>query len=156
MTGLPKASAIALVVGAGLWASAVAPATSVPVRVTDLDRNDRISIQVSGFILSPPNASTCRAVVRATLQVRAPGGWRTVKRVGSHRINVCQRGTRGWTSGSFYTRFTGTANLRRQKARACVSATQRVNGRVSKHIACKRFTIHRTRPSNRGSRSPGL
>lgn len=137
---------------AGLFATS---AGAVPITGLKLFRNDDYAIEVRGFIYSPPSAKECEAVVRSTMQVPASGGWRTIRSIGSFRINVCRHDQGDWTYGGFYTRYRYVANLKAQTARVCVSATQVVNGSSSKHIKCTRFVIHVTKPAT-GSPGTGL
>lgn len=143
---------VASVILAGLFATS---AGAVPIVDLKLARNDDYAIQVNGFIYSPPSASDCEAVVRSTLQVPASGGWRTIRSIGSFRVDVCRHRDGRWSYGGFYSRYPSVANLKAQTARACVSATQVVNGYSSKHIKCKRFVIHVTVPAS-GSPGTGL
>lgn len=147
---------VLVVVGAIIAAFCATSAGAVPIADLRLVRNDDQAIQVNGFIYSPPSTPGCEAVVRSTLQVAAPGGWRTIRSIGTFRINVCRHTEGNWTYGGFYSRYPNVANLKAQTARACVSATQVVNGQSSKHIKCKRFVIHVTRPAPAGSPGTGL
>lgn len=128
------ACALALGVGA-------ASAAAVPISVPRIVVNDGHTVRAEGVVRSPPGADRCTALVRAQLQVGAVGGWRVVRALGRHRINVCQSGDSGWTQGGFYVRFGGIEYLRSQPARLCWSATQTMSGVPSTHVACKRFAL---------------
>lgn len=118
-------------------------AGAVPITVPRIVKNNGTTLVATGVISSPPNASNCTALVRAQLQVPDyyNGGWRVVRAVGRHRINVCRNGSRGWTTGGVRLTMGGMYRLRSQPARLCWSATQNVNGRPSQHISCKRFDL---------------
>ena len=89
-----------------------------------------------------PTASNCTALVRAQLQVpNGYGGWRVIRALGRHRIDVCQGSSGRWTTGDFWVRMGATYLLRSQPARVCWSATQNVNGVPSTHVSCKRFVL---------------
>lgn len=128
----------ALTLVTGLGASS---AVAVPITVPRIVQNDGISLRAAGTVSSPPGASNCTALVRAELQVPGYYGWRVVRAVGRHRINVCRNDNAGWTSGGVTLTMGGMWNLRSQPARLCWSATQTVNGASSQHISCKRFSL---------------
>lgn len=118
-----------------------AAASAVPISVPKIGVNDGYTLIALGRVWSPPSASNCTALVRAQLQVPSYYGWRVVRAVGRHRVNVCEDGATGWTHGDVYVRMRGMERLRSQPARLCWQATQTVNGRPSKHSACKRFYL---------------
>lgn len=124
-----------------LLGGAAGTASAVPITVPRIVVNDGHTLRAHGRVWSPPTASNCTALVRAQLQVPSGYGWRVVRAVGRHRINVCADGDRGWTYGDVYVRMGGMGALRSQPARLCWQATQTVNGRPSKHASCKRFYL---------------
>jgi hypothetical protein len=131
----------ALAVGATMMALAsaavlAAPADAVPVR------NLRVSVgypqvSFSATIVSPANAKNCTANVQAA--VMAPNPLRRLKALGNHKINVCQNGNRGVTTGRVKGYF-GMGNIRAGRYALCLRAVQNLrNGRKSAHTECKLF-----------------
>lgn len=116
-------------------------ASAVPISVPRIVVNDGQTLRAHGRVWSPPAASNCTALVRAQLQVTSPYGWRAVRAIGRHRINVCEGRAGRWTYGDLFLRMGGMRALRSQPARLCWQATQTVNGRPSRHVACKRFHL---------------
>ena len=117
-------------------------AQAVPVTVPRITVNDGRVVRAEGVITSPASADTCTALVRAQIQVPEGGGWRVVRGLGNHRIDVCPGSqNRGVTYSSFYVRFWGMQYLRSQPARLCWSATQTIDGTPSRHVSCKRFYL---------------
>ncbi|WP_217924915.1 hypothetical protein [Miltoncostaea oceani] len=137
---LHRICALALAIGLGTLA---ANAAAVPITVPRIVQNDGYRLEATGVVSSPPGASSCTALVRVQLQVPNynTGGWRVVRAIGRHRINVCDGSDSGWTSGGVTSWFGGMWNLRSQPARLCWAATQNVNGSPSQHSSCKRFNL---------------
>ncbi len=116
-------------------------ASAVPISVPKVTVNNGHDLYAVGRVWSPPSASNCSALVRAQLQVPSAYGWRVVRAIGRFRVDVCEGGSSGWTSGSVYVHWWGVGYLRSQPARLCWQAHQTVNGYPSKHNACKRFDL---------------
>lgn len=126
---------------AALLAVLAPQALTVPTSVPQIVRNDGTEVRATGRIFSPPSASNCRALLRAQLQVPTYDGWRVVRALGRHRINVCDGESGNWTYGDYTVWFGSTYLLKPGPARLCVQTEQTVNGVPSRHVACKRFHL---------------
>ena len=125
-------AALALVIAA----AAVAPADAVPIRQLRVT-TDATRLHFTADIYSPPTARNCIANVQATVVAFRPA--RRLKALGNHRINVCQDGDSGWTSGSIRGRFP-MVNIRADRYAVCVRAVQTLkSGRNSAHVECRLF-----------------
>jgi hypothetical protein len=135
------ATSLALVGVAALGGLTASSASAVPISVPHITINDGYTVRAEGTIWSPAAARSCVAVVRAQLQVLTSYGYHVVRALGSHRIDVCDGDDEGDTSSGLYVQFPGMQHLRSQPARICWAATQQINGRPSRNISCKRFSL---------------
>lgn len=125
--------AIAAAVAAG--AALAAPAVAVPVKNLRVSVTSRVDF--SATIVSPGNARNCTANVQAAIVAYNPT--RRLKALGNHKINVCEGGNRGVTTGRL-TGYFGMGNIRAGQYAVCVRAVQGLrNGRQSAHTECKLF-----------------
>ncbi len=126
--------------GAAVAALAVAAAFSaqadaVPIRGLAVTVDQRVNFRAT--IVSPATARNCTANVQAAVVAYNPT--RRLKALGNHRINVCQSGSRGVTTGRL-TGYFGMGNIRAGEYALCVRASQALrNGRTSSHTECRLF-----------------
>lgn len=138
---IPAVRARTLLLAAIMACAVAAPAAAVPASVPRIVENDGSRVTAIGRVYSPPSASNCTALVRAQLQVPSPNGWRAVRALGRHRVDVCEGRQGRWTYGDYRLWFGAVYILKPGPARLCVQATQTVNRAPSKHVSCKRFTL---------------
>ena len=112
----------------------------MPVRDLVMVRIGPPATILGGIVFSLPTASSCTANVTGfIIRVPADGLEDILTRYGRHSLDVCRyRLGGGWTAGAFCFAFF-TPGLRRGSYAVCITATQYVNGRPSRHIACRTF-----------------
>ncbi len=123
-------------VGIGVVAG---PASAIPIRNFRVS-DDGSRTTFSATLVSPATAKNCIANVRVVMGFPGQDGStpRIIKALGNHRINVCQNGRRGVTTGNL-SGFFATSNLKRPyQYNVCIRATQALrNGSNSSHFVCK-------------------